>query len=169
MVHGLINGTRPFNIVIPVLLVVFIICGILTFLAFHYFSSEKESLYNHLLLVNGERSGSIVEKAHMHTENNMGKVILSADGDRHIYLVPKEVSDNLKKYCDDFLNWMKNDPEAEDYRRYGILDYNEEDFVKYLNERVFPDRPSEEIKNLGYTENGNVLPDEYSKYPWYNF
>jgi hypothetical protein len=48
----------------------------------------------------------------------MKEVILSADGDRVVYLVPDVVADNLKKYCLNFCTkWIRTDPHAKKYRK----------------------------------------------------
>ena len=47
----------------------------------------------------------------------MKKVILSADGDSIIYLVPDIVADNLEKYCIEFCDdWLWHSPQAAKYR-----------------------------------------------------
>lgn len=44
----------------------------------------------------------------------MKEVILSADGDSIVYLVPDAVADNLVDYCLEFCsNWLRNSPDAE--------------------------------------------------------
>ena len=44
----------------------------------------------------------------------MKEVILSADGDSIVYLVPDAVADNLEDYCLEFCsNWLRNSPDAE--------------------------------------------------------
>ena len=45
----------------------------------------------------------------------------------------------------------------------------EADFIEYLNTCVFPDRESKMIKNLGWTDLGKNLPEEYRNIPYYNF
>ena len=75
--------------------------------------------------------------------DSMKEVILSADGDSILYLVPDEVADNLWEYCIDFCD--------------------------NLNEWVFPNQKSLFIKNLGWTELGDRLPEKYKKHPYFNF
>lgn len=37
----------------------------------------------------------------------MKRIVLSADGDRMVYLVPDEVAEQLERYCDRFWTWMQ--------------------------------------------------------------
>ena len=100
----------------------------------------------------------------------MKKVILSADGDCIIYLVPDAVADNLEEYCLEFCsNWLRYSPDAEKYRKDGILCYTEKDFIDYLNAYIFPDCVSKMVENLGWTDLRNNLPGEYKNYPYFNF
>lgn len=60
----------------------------------------------------------------------MKEVILSADGDSILYLVPDVVAENLEEYCLEFCsNWLRNSPDAEKYRKGDILCYSESDFI----------------------------------------
>ena len=100
----------------------------------------------------------------------MKEVILSADGDSIVYSVPDEVADNLEQYCIEFCdNWLWNSPDAEKYRDGRGVCYNESDFIKYLNTYIFPDCESKMIKNLGWTDLDENLPEEYNKHPYFNF
>ena len=100
----------------------------------------------------------------------MKKVILSADGDSIVYLVPDDVADNLEEYCLEFCsNWLRYSPDAEKYRKNGILCYTERDFIDYLNAYVFPNCESRIIENLGWTNLGDNLPERYKDYPNFNF
>ena len=100
----------------------------------------------------------------------MKKVILSADGDSIVYLVPDDVADNLEEYCLEFCsNWLRYSPDAEKYRKDGILCYTERDFIDYLNAYVFPECESKIVENLGWTNLGDNLPERYKNYPYYNF
>ena len=99
----------------------------------------------------------------------MKKIVLSADSDSMVYLVPNEVADNLEKFCWEFYKWLKNSPDAEKYRKGGGLNYCESDFIEYINRYVFPDEKSIFIKNLGWTKLDKDIPDEYKNCPYYNF
>jgi hypothetical protein len=100
----------------------------------------------------------------------MKKVILSADGDSIVYLVPDDVADNLEEYCLEFCsNWLRYSPDAEKYRKDGILCYTERDFIDYLNAYVFPECESKIVENLGWTNLGDNLPERYKNYPYFNF
>lgn len=100
----------------------------------------------------------------------MKEVILSADGDSMVYLVPDDVADNLKVYAIEFCDkWMKTSPHAKDYRTEHGFCYNEADFIDYLNEYIFPEQKSVFVRNLGWTNLGNNLPPEYQSCPYFNF
>lgn len=100
----------------------------------------------------------------------MKKVILSADGDSIVYLVPDAVADKLEEYCLEFCTkWLRHSPDAAKYRKGGILRYTEKDFIDYLNAHVFPECESKMLENLGWTNMGDNLPAEYKDYPYFNF
>lgn len=100
----------------------------------------------------------------------MKEVIISADGDSVVYLVPDEVANNLEDYCIYFCGkWMRTSPNAKKYRMKGGYCFNEADFIDYLNEYVFPEQKSVFVKNLGWTDLGAKLPIEYQRHPYFNF
>lgn len=45
--------------------------------------------------------------------------------------------------------------------------FTEQDFIDYLNEELYPHLKSEKIKRLGSFN--DEVPEEYRKYPYYNF
>ena len=101
----------------------------------------------------------------------MKKVILSADSDRYIYLVPDQVADNLSEYCLYFCNdWLRNSPDAKKYHKrhetegFDYYEYTEADFIDYLNNFVFPEEQSKVVENLGFH-----IPDKYIDLPEFNF
>ena len=103
-------------------------------------------------------------------ETEMKEIILSADGDSVMYLVPDEVANNLKKYCIEFCDvWIRKSPHAKRYRTGRGVCYNEEDFIDYLNKYIFPSQKSVFVKSLGWTDLGKKLPSEYQGYPYFNF
>ena len=64
----------------------------------------------------------------------MKEVILSADGDSVLYLVPDAVAGNLEEYCLKFCSdWLRNNPDAEKYRVGNAVCFTEADFIEYLN------------------------------------
>ena len=99
----------------------------------------------------------------------MKDVILWADGDYMLYSVPDAVAGDLDGYCMEFCGeWLWKSPHAERYRRdlngvTGVC-YNEEDFILYLNQWVFPNDPSVLRKNLGAQ-----IPEGYKDYPTFLF
>ena len=101
---------------------------------------------------------------------HMKEVIISADGDSKVFLVPDVVADNLREYCIEFSHkWMMTSPHAEKYRLNEGWCFNEEDFIEYLNEYIFPEQKSVLVKNLGWTDLGENLPAEYQDHPYFNF
>lgn len=100
----------------------------------------------------------------------MKEVILSADGDSLVYLVPDAVAENLSRHCIEFCDhWMKSSPDAKKYKIKGGYCFNEADFIDYLNRYVFPDERSVLVKNLGDTNLGKKLPAAYKNHPYFNF
>ena len=100
----------------------------------------------------------------------MKRIILSADGDSVVYSVPDDVADHLEKYCLEFCDdWLWNSPHAQKYRTVSGVCYREADFIDYLNQYVFPEEKSVALENLGWTELGEKLPEEYRKLPCFNF
>ena len=100
---------------------------------------------------------------------DMKHVILSADDDRVLYLVPDAVADNLEKYCLEFSNhWLHHSPHAEKYRIKGGVCYSEEDFIDYLNRYIFPQEKSVRVRSLGCVHPDD-FPEEYRAVPSFNF
>lgn len=100
----------------------------------------------------------------------MINVILSADSEKTVYLVPDVVADNLQEYCLKFCNdWIWNSPEAEEYRMDDGVSYDETDFIRYLNRFVFPNEQSVMVKKFSWLELKDGYPAEYENCPRYNF
>ena len=100
----------------------------------------------------------------------MKEVILSADSDSIVYLVPDEVADNLYAYCTEFCDdWLWNSPQAQKYRTGQGVRYSEDDFIEYLNKYKFPDCRSRQVKIMGWTNYGENLPEEYKDCPNFHF
>ena len=101
---------------------------------------------------------------------NMKEIILSADGDSIVYLVPDDVANNLREYCIEFCDkWLWTSPKAKCYRTQQGVCFNESDFIDYLNKYIFPTQKSIFVKNLGWTDLGEKLPLEYQGHPYFNF
>lgn len=103
----------------------------------------------------------------------MKLVLLSADSEIGVYLVPDKVADNLEDYCSEFCcRWLQESPNAEKYRvkmGSGIgFCYNETDFIDYLNHFVC-DEQSALIKRLSGVYVGDQLPEAYIGLPYFNF
>lgn len=99
----------------------------------------------------------------------MKDVIISADGELKVYAVPDAVADNLADYCVTFCDdWLRNSPDAAQYRIGDAVCYNEEDFIDYLNTWLFPQEPSVLVANLGFIHPAKV-PPEYRACPRFNF
>ena len=113
------------------------------------------------------------------SETGMKPVCLSADGPISIYMVPEEVADHLQQYCHEFLDWLHESPEAEEYRiasPYGVgYSFDHRDFLLYLNKYRFPKRPSSLLHDIIeesepiYIYNRIDLPAKYRTLPHFNF
>lgn len=104
--------------------------------------------------------------------SGMAEIILSADDKAKIYSVPAEIAYDLQKYCLEFASdWIWHGPESAKYlKRFGnqyVACYNADDFIVYLNQWVYPECPSSLVKELDYYD--YELPEEYRKYPKFNF
>lgn len=100
----------------------------------------------------------------------MKNIILSAGNETKVYSVPDEVADNLRKYCIEFCDkWLINSPDAEKYRKNGVLCYNESTFIDYLNTYIFPHQESYIVENLGWIDDNSELPPLYANCPQFNF
>lgn len=98
----------------------------------------------------------------------MKNVVLSADGERSIYLVPDEAADNLDEISfKPFYGWLENDPSAEKYRTGQGYCFDETAFIEYLAQR-FPDTPPRFVEALGI-DFGAPLPERYKDCPALNF
>ena len=102
----------------------------------------------------------------------MVEVILSADDKAKIYSVPAEVAHNLQKYCLEFAtDWVWHGSESAKYLKQHnnqyVAVFNASDFIEYLNDCVFPNQSSTLVKELDYYD--YELPEEYKKYPRFNF
>ena len=87
-----------------------------------------------------------------------------------MYAVPDAVADQLEKYCLDFCTkWIRTSPQAKKYRRGNRICYDQSDFIEYLNLYLFPEEPSKELMNLGWTNLGKDLPEEFRPLPCFNF
>ena len=79
----------------------------------------------------------------------MKNVVLSADGERSVYLVPDEAADNVEELASGpFYGWLENDPRAEKYRTEQGYCFDETAFIEYLAQR-FPDTPARFVEALG--------------------
>lgn len=103
----------------------------------------------------------------------MKRVLLSADSEIRVFLVPDKVADNLESYCSEFCrHWLVDSPDAAKYRvkmGSGIgYCYNEYDFIDYLNQHIC-DEQSSLIATLTGVYVGDDLPESYAGLPYFNF
>ena len=103
----------------------------------------------------------------------MKEVLLSADGEISVFRVPDHVADNLEKYCLDFsCHWLHESPDAAKYRVDRgdgfAVNYNEKDFIAYLNQFVCPE-PSTLVTTLSNVFSADDVPEEYFGLPYFNF
>lgn len=102
----------------------------------------------------------------------MKKVLLSHDSKVMMYSVPDEVAANLEKYCLEFsVDWIWKNPNGakllKEIRGQKVAVYGATDFIEYLNEWVFPNQPSVLLEALDFYD--YEVPEEYKKYPQFNF
>ena len=103
----------------------------------------------------------------------MKEVVLSADGDLSLYLVPADVADNLATVANEFaFNYVWHGEKSGKFlqlcgEQYGAV-FDETDFIEYLNTVLYPDKPSKKIKTFQATDD-EEMPEEYRKYPYHNF
>lgn len=101
----------------------------------------------------------------------MKNVLLSADNNPSVYIVPDVVADNLQNYCLDFcVAWLRQSPNAEKYRLdNGSVCYDETDFIEYLNTWLFPNEKSTFFETLGCIKSKKSIPKKYRRCEWFNF
>lgn len=102
----------------------------------------------------------------------MKEVLLSSDSYVSIYMVPNKVAEHLEEYCIEFAcNWIWKKTNGRkllrEIRGKEIAVYDTEDFIRYLNEWLFPEEPSYLIEQLEYYDYN--LPEKYQKFPKFNF
>ena len=103
----------------------------------------------------------------------MKEVVLSADGDLSLYLVPADVADNLATVANEFASgYVWHGEKSGKFlklcgEQYGAV-FDETDFIEYLNTVLYPDKPSKKLKTFKAADDEDV-PEEYRKYPYYNF
>jgi len=103
----------------------------------------------------------------------MKEVVLSADGDLSLYLVPADVADNLATVANEFaFNYIWFGEKSGKFLKLCgeqyVACFTEEDFIEYLNTVLYPDKPSKKLKTFQAADDEEV-PEEYRKYPYYNF
>ena len=104
----------------------------------------------------------------------MKEVILSHDSKALLYLVPEEVAEQLEDYCMDFAcRWIWEDPRGaallQEINGHPCAVYGSQDFIDYLNRWVFPERPSCLVRELDFYGYEEEFPQEYRRYPRFNF
>ena len=100
---------------------------------------------------------------------SMKRILLCADDAPTLFAVPDAAAEHLDDYCEEFIQWMQTSPDAERYREmHGDvvgLCFWETDFIRYLNEHVFPEQRSFAVQR--WIEEG--LAEEYKDLPYYCF
>lgn len=109
---------------------------------------------------------------HKKRVKGMKEVILSHDSEAVIYSVPDVVADNLINVCQDFaINWVWHSGDNSKYlqliNNQYVAVFGAEDFIDYLNNHLYPEHKSVEVKRLGCYD--YEIPDEYKHLPRFNF
>lgn len=100
----------------------------------------------------------------------MKHIILSTDADRYVYLAPDEVAKRLREYCLEFIEWLYDDPAADQFRKLGskgslYYSYDHTDFVDWLNRYHFRDMTTSLVECIGVDR----IPAQYKGCPKFNF
>ena len=98
----------------------------------------------------------------------MKNVILSADNELKVYLVPDFVAESFEQLCTKF---HRRPPKEllKEIRGVTVYSFDETDFVKYLNEKICADEKCVFVETLGWDYNRKKWPEKYRKCPHYNF
>ena len=95
--------------------------------------------------------------------DSLKHVILSADSELKVYLVPDFVAEAFNRLCTDFhRNWQVLQVHPRHW-------FNEEDFIEYLNEKVCREEKCSFVAALGWDYERKKWPEEYRECPHYNF
>ena len=101
---------------------------------------------------------------------NLKHVLLSADSETSVYLVPDEVANSLRKYCIYFCDtWLKESHNAKKYHVDGGICYTEKDFIEYLNTWVSKKEQSTFVESIGWINSKKDIPEKYNGCPIFNF
>ena len=96
----------------------------------------------------------------------MKYVVLSADNELKVYLVPDFIAESRKsfeKLCTEFsMNWKDRLIHPKDW-------YDEKDFVEYLNEKVCKEEKCAYVESIGWDDKRKKWPEKYRKCYWVNF
>lgn len=93
----------------------------------------------------------------------MKRIILGSEGDYYLYLAPDDVAYNLKWHCHNYLKWLeKNNDSCE-------LQFDETDFVAYMNEYNTDKDKIKLIMHIGFVNSNADFPEEFRNYPKYIF
>ena len=99
----------------------------------------------------------------------MKNIILSADGPMRVYSVPDKIADNLAGACWYFRSfWIYDGPENKRFIFNGVAQYNDKDFINYLNNWETPEYESVLVEELGYIES-HEIPTQHKDCPRYFF
>ncbi|MBO4363045.1 MAG: hypothetical protein J5912_01530 [Clostridia bacterium] len=94
-------------------------------------------------------------------------VIVSADNELKVYLVPDFVADSFDRLCADFSrNWETRQPPRLDEAEGG---FDEKSFIDYLNESICGDEKCVFIETLGWDYRRKKWPEKYRNCPYFNF
>ncbi len=92
-------------------------------------------------------------------------VILSADNELKVYLVPDFVAGSFSRLCADF-SMDRVTLQIHDRSGSG---FDETDFIEYLNEKICKDEKCVFVEKLGWDYNRKKWPEKYRDCPHFNF
>ncbi len=95
-------------------------------------------------------------------------MILSADNELKVYLVPDFVEESFDRLCTAF---HRNPPKKllKEIRGTTVYCFDETDFIRYLNESVCGDEKCVYVETLGWDYDRKKWPEKYRKCRHYNF
>ena len=95
----------------------------------------------------------------------MKNVILGADNELKVYLIPEFIAESFSRYFTDFSkNWKTLQMHPQD--GFG---FDETDFIEYLNDKICGDEKCVFVETLGWEYNPKKWPSKYKKCPHFYF
>ena len=98
----------------------------------------------------------------------MKYVVLSADNELKVYLVPDFIAESRKSFNKICFEFSMNSEKLRTHSHDGY-GFDEKNFIEYLNEKVCKEEKCVYVENLGWDYKRKKWPEKYRKCYWYNF